>query len=112
VFFTNRTKRSRYRIDFTSSFRKDKEILISKSNFETREMIHFLLTDNTRIAKNEYNIPEPVDGIEVPSQKIEVVFVPLLAYDKRESCGIWQARLLRYILSDCNANVIKIGLSF
>jgi 5-formyltetrahydrofolate cyclo-ligase len=75
-------------------------------------MIHFLLTDNTRIVKNEYNIPEPVDGIEVPSQKIEVVFVPLLAYDKkRESCGIRQ-RLLRYILSDCNANVIKIGLSF
>jgi 5-formyltetrahydrofolate cyclo-ligase len=31
-------------------------------------MIHFF-TDNTRIAKNEYNIPEPVDGIEVPSQK-------------------------------------------
>jgi 5-formyltetrahydrofolate cyclo-ligase len=27
--------------------------------------------------KNEYNIPEPVNGIEAPSTKIEVVFVPL-----------------------------------
>jgi 5-formyltetrahydrofolate cyclo-ligase len=41
------------------------------------------LTDNTKIKKNEHNIPEPVDGIEVPSHKIEVVFVPLLAYDKQ-----------------------------
>ena len=49
---------------------KDKEIIISKSDFETRNMTHFLLTDSTKIKKNEYNIPEPVDGIEVPSHKI------------------------------------------
>jgi 5-formyltetrahydrofolate cyclo-ligase len=29
-------------------------------------MTHFLF--DTKIKKNEYNIPEPVDGIEVPSQ--------------------------------------------
>jgi 5-formyltetrahydrofolate cyclo-ligase len=29
-----------------------------------------LLTDNTKIKKNEYNIPEPVDGIEVPHIKL------------------------------------------
>jgi hypothetical protein len=28
---------------------------------------------DTKIKKNEYNIPEPVDGIEVPSHKIDVV---------------------------------------
>jgi 5-formyltetrahydrofolate cyclo-ligase len=39
------------------------------------------LTDNTKIKKNKHNIPEPVDGI--PSHKIEVVFVPLLAFDKQ-----------------------------
>jgi 5-formyltetrahydrofolate cyclo-ligase len=46
------------------------------------------LTDNTKIKKNEHNIPEPVDGIEVPSHKIEVVFVPLLAYDKQGQRGV------------------------
>ena len=30
---------------------KDKEIVISKSDFETRSMTHFLLTDNTKIKK-------------------------------------------------------------
>ncbi|MBX9888156.1 MAG: 5-formyltetrahydrofolate cyclo-ligase [Flavobacteriaceae bacterium] len=91
---------------------KDKEILISKSNFETREMIHFLLTDNTRIAKNEYNIPEPVDGIEVPAKKIEVVFVPLLAYDKKGNRVGYGKGFYDKFLSECNPDVIKIGLSF
>jgi 5-formyltetrahydrofolate cyclo-ligase len=43
-------------------------------------MTHFLLTDNTK-SKNEYNIPEPVDGIEVPFLNWSS-FVPLLAFDK------------------------------
>jgi 5-formyltetrahydrofolate cyclo-ligase len=51
------------------------------------------LTDNTKIKKNKHNIPEPVDGI-VPSHKIEVVFVPLLAYDKQGQRGVRQ-RVLR-----------------
>ena len=62
---------------------KDKNIVLSKSDFETREMTHFLLTDNTTIKKNAYDIPEPVDGLEVPVAKIDVVFVPLLAFDKK-----------------------------
>jgi 5-formyltetrahydrofolate cyclo-ligase len=91
---------------------KDKEILISKSNFETREMTHFLLTDNTRIAKNKYNIPEPIDGIEVPSKKIDVVFVPLLAYDKKGNRVGYGKGFYDTFLSECKPDVIKIGLSF
>ena len=62
---------------------KDKEIVISKCEFATLGMTHFLLTDNTKIKKNSYKVPEPVDGLEVPDAKIDVVFVPLLAYDKQ-----------------------------
>lgn len=91
---------------------KDKNILISKSNFESREMTHYLLTDNTKIKKNEYNIPEPVDGIEVPSKKIEVVFVPLLAFDKKGHRVGYGKGFYDKFLNECQANVIKIGLSF
>ena len=42
-----------------------------------------MLTDNTKIKKNKYNIPEPIDGIEVPNNKLEVVFIPLLAFDEK-----------------------------
>lgn len=91
---------------------KDKEIIISKSDFETRNMTHFLLTDNTKIKKNEYNIPEPVDGIEVPSHKIEVVFVPLLAFDKKGHRVGYGKGFYDKFLSECKPETIKIGLSF
>ncbi|RVT78260.1 5-formyltetrahydrofolate cyclo-ligase [Flavobacterium sufflavum] len=91
---------------------KDKEILVSKSNFQTREMTHYLLTDNTKIKKNEYNIPEPVDGIEVPSKKIEVVFIPLLAFDKKGHRVGYGKGFYDKFLGECQAETIKIGLSF
>jgi len=91
---------------------KDKEICISKSDFETRKMTLFLLTDNTKIKKNEYNIPEPQDGIEVPSNKIEVVFIPLLAYDNNGNRVGYGKGFYDKFLAECNQNTVKIGLSF
>jgi 5-formyltetrahydrofolate cyclo-ligase len=91
---------------------KDKEIIVSKADFATRKMTHFLLTDNTKIKKNEYNIPEPVDGIEVPSNKIDVVFVPLLAFDKKGHRVGYGKGFYDKFLSECKPDAIKIGLSF
>lgn len=91
---------------------KDKEIIISKSNFETKEMIHYLLTDNTKIKKNKYNIPEPVDGIEVATYKIDVVFVPLLAFDKTGNRVGYGKGFYDKFLAECKQETIKIGLSF
>lgn len=91
---------------------KDREIIVSKADFETRTMTHFLLTDNTKIKKNEYNIPEPVDGIEVPSHKIDIVFVPLLAYDKKGNRVGYGKGFYDKFLAECKPDIIKIGLSF
>lgn len=91
---------------------KDKEIVISKSDFETRIMSHFLLTDNTKIRKNEYNIPEPVNGLEVPSQTIDVVFVPLLAFDVFGNRIGYGKGFYDKFLAECKPETIKIGLSF
>lgn len=91
---------------------KDKEIVISKSDFQTREMTHFLLTDNTKIKKNEYNIPEPVDGLEVPVSKIDVVFVPLLAFDNTGHRAGYGKGFYDKFLLECKLETIKIGLSF
>lgn len=91
---------------------KDKEIVISKSNFETTTMNHFLLTDNTKIKKNEYNIPEPINGLPVPTEMIDVVFIPLLAYDKQGNRVGYGKGFYDRFLSECKPNVVKIGLSF
>jgi 5-formyltetrahydrofolate cyclo-ligase len=91
-------------------FGKNKEVVISKSNFETRELVNYLLTENTRIKTNKYNIPEPIDGIEVPASKINVVFVPLLAYDLEGNRVGYGKGFYDKFLKETNS--IKIGLSF
>lgn len=91
---------------------KDKEILVSQADFETRKMTHFLLTDNTKLQKNQYNIPEPVDGIEVPSNKIEVIFVPLLTFDAKGHRVGYGKGFYDNLLSECKPDVIKVGLSY
>lgn len=91
---------------------KDKEIVLSKSDFSTRKMSHFLLTDNTKMKVNDYGIPEPLDGIEVPVHKIDVVFVPLLAYDTLGNRVGYGKGFYDTFLSECKPDVLKIGLSF
>jgi len=91
---------------------KDKEIVVAKSDFATLEMTHYLLTDNTKFKKNEYHIPEPVDGLEVPTSKIDVVFVPLLAFDAKGNRVGYGKGFYDKFLSECSAETIKIGLTF
>ena len=91
---------------------KDKEVVVSKSDFETRQMTHYLLTDATKFRKNNYNIPEPVDGLEVPVAKIDVVFVPLLAFDINGNRVGYGKGFYDVFLSECRLDTLKIGLSF
>lgn len=91
---------------------KDKHIVISQSDFETRLMTHYLLTDNTVIKKNAYNIPEPVNGIEITNNKLEVVFVPLLAFDEQGHRVGYGKGFYDTFLADCKPDILKIGLSF
>jgi 5-formyltetrahydrofolate cyclo-ligase len=91
---------------------KDKNIIISKSNFDDYSMTHYLLTDNTRIKKNDYNIPEPVDGIEIQSSQLEVVFIPLLAFDNAGNRIGYGKGFYDRFLAGCKPETMKIGLSF
>lgn len=91
---------------------KDKNIVISKSDFNTGKMINYLLTDNITIKKSAFNIPEPIDGIEISNDKIDVVFVPLLAFDKRGNRVGYGKGFYDRFLALCKSNTLKIGLSF
>src|SRR6478672_13507749 len=91
---------------------KDKHIVVSRSDFETRQMTHFLLSDNRKIAKNEYDIPEPVNGIPIDVEKIDVVFVPLLAFDDTGNRVGYGKGFYDKFLAQCRPDTIKIGLSF
>ena len=91
---------------------KDKEIVVSQSDFATITLTHFLLTDATKFKKNQYGISEPVDGLVVPVEKIDVVFVPLLAFDKFGNRVGYGKGFYDVFLSECRPDTLKIGLSF
>ncbi len=91
---------------------KDKHILLSKSNFEEQSMAHYLLTDSTRLVENIYGIPEPLNGIEISSKKIDVVFIPLLAFDKQGNRVGYGKGFYDRFLASCKPDVMKVGLSF
>ncbi len=91
---------------------KDKSIVVSKADFSNWEMHHFLLQENTVLKTSAYGIPEPVSGIEVAAKMLDVVFVPLLAYDaKGHRIGYGKGFYDRF-LKHCNSEAILIGLSF
>ena len=91
---------------------KDKQIVVSKSDFETQSMRHFLLTDSTILVENEYGIPEPDRGIEIDPKLLDVVFIPLLAYDHKGNRVGYGKGFYDRFLSKCRQDIIKIGVSF
>ncbi|MEM9078095.1 MAG: 5-formyltetrahydrofolate cyclo-ligase [Bacteroidota bacterium] len=90
---------------------RDKHILVPKVTGEF-SMTHYLLTDSTPLKTNKWSIPEPINGIEIPEHKIEVVFIPLLAFDKFGNRVGYGKGFYDGFLSKCNPDTVKIGLSF
>lgn len=92
---------------------KDKNIIVSRSNFDDFSMKHYLLTDQTKLLVNSYGIPEPDDkGIQIDEKLIDVVFVPLLAVDKFGNRLGYGKGFYDRFLKKCRPDTIKIGLSF
>jgi 5-formyltetrahydrofolate cyclo-ligase len=89
---------------------KDKNIVLPKI-MENNGLSHYLLTDSTVLRTNAWGIPEPVDGLEVPLSKIDVVFVPLLAFDLNGNRVGYGKGFYDVFLKECRPQVVKVGLS-
>ena len=91
---------------------KDKNIVLSKSDFEQRSMKHYLLTDNLIIKPNKWGIPEPQNGLEIKAQQLDVIFIPLLACDQNGNRLGYGKGFYDRFLSSCKPQTLKIGLNF
>ena len=90
---------------------RDKNIVIPKV-ISDDHLGHYLLTDSTKLKPNEWNILEPINGIEVEPKKIEVVFIPLLAFDLYGNRVGYGKGYYDKFLAECGEKCLKIGLSF
>ena len=75
-------------------------------------MLHFLQDDEMFFEKNQYGIPEPIGGIAVKETDIDIVFIPLLAFDKSGNRVGYGKGYYDRFLSKCRKDAMKIGLSF
>ena len=89
---------------------KDKNIVLPKM-LNDQDLINYLLTDSTVIKLNQWTVPEPLDGIEIPTEKIDVVILPLLAFDLNGNRIGYGKGYYDVLLSKCRPDVIKVGLS-
>ena len=76
------------------------------------ELEHILLTDITKLRINGLGIPEPEKGIKISPEQIDVIFLPLLAWDKSGNRLGYGKGFYDNFLSLCKKNTIKVGLSF
>lgn len=91
---------------------KNKNIIVSKSDFNTATLTHFILEKDTVLQTNEYGIPEPENATEINVKDIDLVFVPLLISDvKNYRVGYGKGFYDRF-LSTCKPSVKTIGLNF
>ena len=91
---------------------REKTLVVSRTLIETVRMEHFLYDPNQIEANNKWHIPEPQGGIPIKSEEIEVVFVPLLAYDTAGNRIGYGKGFYDNFLAECKADTLKIGLSF
>lgn len=87
-------------------------VAVSVSKLTANQLTHHLLTPNTPLAENRWGIPEPVGDLPtISALDIDMVLVPLLAFDEHgQRVGYGKGYYDRF-LAACRPDCQKIGLS-
>lgn len=87
------------------------ELVVSRTDWKNRRMEHFHLKENTILAESKLGIPEPVDAPVCPAEKIDLVLLPLLAFDLQGQRVGYGAGFYDRFLAECAPQTQKVGLS-
>ncbi len=87
-------------------------ISISIPKVKDNQLQNFFFEGIHQLDKNSWGIPEPKQGIETPTEKIDLVIVPLLAYDLKGNRVGYGKGFYDKFLSQCTPACKKVGLSF
>lgn len=87
------------------------QLVVSRSDFKTCTLSHYLLTPETEIAPNRWGIPEPIAAQAFDVKQLDWVVIPLLCFDQRGyRVGYGKGFYDRFLLA-CRADVRKVGVS-
>ncbi len=88
------------------------KIAVPKIDNHSKSLYHYELLENIELVPNTYGIDEPQDGNRIEADDIDVVLVPLLAFDKKGYRVGYGKGYYDKFLADCRPDVMSIGLSY
>lgn len=76
------------------------------------DLEHFIWDSGTFLTESAWGIPEPLEGVVVLPEAIDLVLVPLLIFDKEGYRVGYGKGMYDRFLKKCRPDVVKVGLSF
>ena len=94
-----------------NKLKSEKKIIIVPK-ISNNELVHIAINDQTEFSINEYGIKEPNNGNHFIIKNLDLIFIPLLAFDlEGHRVGYGKGYYDRF-LKLTNKSSLKIGLSF
>lgn len=88
------------------------ETLVPRVDFHANEIENLRFTPETELIQNQWEIHEPVHDEPVETEKIDLVLVPLLCFDRKGFRVGYGKGFYDRFLKNCRADCLKIGLSY
>ena len=86
-------------------------VVLPKANFTDNSMTHFYFEKNTELVQNQYDILEPVNAKQCEVENIDIVLLPMLAFDKKGYRVGYGGGFYDRFLAQLPAKTKLIGLS-
>lgn len=99
-------------IDWLRRYRPQVQIAVPKADFTQFSLSHFVLEPASLLQKNKMGILEPAEGAGVAPEQIDMVLVPLLAFDRQGYRVGYGKGFYDRFLATCRPDVNAVGLSF
>lgn len=88
------------------------KIAVSVANTHEYTLTHYWLEPETTLIKSKWGIPEPENAQSISVSEVDLVLVPLLAFDEKGHRVGYGKGFYDGFLRECKPNTLKIGLSF
>jgi len=98
-------------IDYLKTEWPEISLVVPKSDLTSNSMTHHLLNNEQELISNKWGIDEPIAGESIKDQLIDMVLLPLLAFDMEGARVGYGKGYYDRFLANCKPGVQKIGLS-
>lgn len=88
------------------------ELIKAVPRIKGNELEAVIYNENTILLPNRWGVEEPVEGEIIHPELIDVILVPLLAFDENGNRVGYGKGYYDRFLAHCNPKALKIGLSY